>query len=81
MPRESNGKGLVLSYLLRFKQICNHPSQWLGYGDYSKEASGKFIRLEEICEEIAAKQEKVLVFTQFTEIIPAIYAPSHKGFW
>jgi non-specific serine/threonine protein kinase len=23
-------KGVVLSYLMRFKQICNHPSQWLG---------------------------------------------------
>lgn len=67
-------KGLVLSYLMRFKQICNHPSQWLGYGEYSKEASGKFIRLQEICEEIAAKQEKVLIFTQFKEVIPAISA-------
>ena len=29
---ESTGiqrKGLVLSFLMRFKQICNHPSQWL----------------------------------------------------
>lgn len=65
-------KGVVLSYLLRLKQICNHPTQWLGYGEYSKEASGKFSRLQEICEEIAAKQEKVLVFTQFREIIPAL---------
>ena len=65
-------RGLVLSFLLRFKQICNHPSQWLGYGDYAFENSGKFIRLKEICEEIALKQEKVLVFTQFTEIIPAL---------
>jgi len=67
-------QGLVLSYLARFKQICNHPAQWLGYGEYAKEASGKFIRLEEICEEIAAKQEKVLLFTQFKEVIPALAA-------
>ncbi len=65
-------QGLVLSYLMRFKQICNHPAQWLGYGDYHSEASGKFLRLQEICEEIAAKREKVLVFTQFKEIIPAL---------
>lgn len=65
-------QGLVLSYLLRFKQICNHPAQWLGYGDYHHEASGKFMRLQEICEEIAAKREKVLIFTQFREIIPAL---------
>lgn len=67
-------KGLILSYLLRFKQICNHPAQWLGYGEYNKEASGKFIRIQEICEEIAAKQEKVLVFTQFKEIISPLSA-------
>lgn len=67
-------QGLILSYLLRFKQICNHPAQSLGYGEYSKEESGKFLRLQEICEEIAAKREKVLIFTQFTEIIPAISA-------
>jgi non-specific serine/threonine protein kinase len=65
-------RGLIFSYLQRFKQICNHPVQWLGYGEYTQEASGKFIRLQEICEEIAAKQEKVLVFTQFKEIIPAL---------
>lgn len=67
-------RGIVLSYLMRFKQICNHPSQWLGHGGYTEEESGKFIRLREICEEIAEKQEKVLIFTQFREIIPAIAA-------
>lgn len=65
-------RGLVLSYLTRFKQICNHPSQWLGHGHYEAQMSGKFLRLKEICEEIASKQEKVLVFTQFREIIPAL---------
>ena len=61
-------RGLVLSYLLRFKQICNHPSQWQGDGDYKPEASGKFTRLAEIVEEIVSRQEKVLVFTQFREL-------------
>jgi len=65
-------KGLILSYLLRFKQICNHPAQWLGYGEYHEKESGKWMRLREVCEEIAAKQEKVLVFTQFREIIPPL---------
>ncbi len=62
-------RGLVLSYLLRFKQICNHPSQWLGDGEYAPNKSGKFIRLAELCEEIASRQEKLLVFTQFREMI------------
>jgi non-specific serine/threonine protein kinase len=65
-------RGFVLSYLLRFKQICNHPSQWLGHGHYDAEASGKFIRLKELCEIMVEKQEKVLVFTQFREIIPGL---------
>lgn len=60
-------KGVVLSYLMRFKQICNHPSQWLGDGAWKENDSGKFARLRELVEVIAAKQEKVLVFTQFRE--------------
>jgi hypothetical protein len=62
-------KGLVLSFLMRFKQICNHPSQWLGDGAWSEDSSGKWVRLREIAEVIAAKQEKMLVFTQFREVI------------
>lgn len=60
-------KGLVLAFLMRFKQICNHPSQWLGDGAWNPGNSGKFGRLAEIAEIIAAKQEKMLVFTQFRE--------------
>jgi non-specific serine/threonine protein kinase len=61
-------KGLVLSFLLRFKQITNHPSHWLGDDRWREADSGKFRRLREIAETIAAKQEKVLVFTQFREM-------------
>ncbi len=61
-------RGLILSYLMRLKQLCNHPSQWLGDGAYVPEESGKYARLQELCETIAAKQEKVLVFTQFREM-------------
>ncbi len=61
-------RGLVLAFLLRFKQICNHPSQLTGDGGYQPEASGKFARLAEICGEIASRGEKALVFTQFREI-------------
>ena len=61
-------RGLVLASLLRFKQICNHPSQLLGDGLYKPTDSGKFARLAELCEEIASRQEKMLVFTQFREM-------------
>ncbi|MEQ8765479.1 MAG: DEAD/DEAH box helicase [Planctomycetota bacterium] len=61
-------RGLVLAFLMRFKQICNHPSHWLGDGGYVTADSGKLERLGEICESIAARQDKVLVFTQFREM-------------
>jgi len=62
-------RGLVLQTLMRLKQVCNHPSQLTGDGEYQPEASGKFQRLGELCEELSGRQEKVLVFTQFREII------------
>ena len=61
-------KGLVLAMLLRFKQICNHPSQWLNDNAWAEEDSGKLARLREIGEVVAARQEKMLVFTQFREM-------------
>ena len=61
-------KGVVLSFLMRFKQICNHPSQWLGDGTWAEGESGKLTRLREIAEVLAARQEKALVFTQFREM-------------
>lgn len=62
-------RGVVLGTLLKLKQICNHPSHYSGTGDYLPSHSGKFERLGEICEELASRQEKVLIFTQFSEII------------
>lgn len=60
-------RGLVLASLTRLKQICNHPSQWLGDGRWREADSGKLARLREIAETIGEKQEKMLLFTQFRE--------------
>jgi superfamily II DNA or RNA helicase len=60
-------KGMVLAFLMRLKQICNHPSQWLGDGAWAEADSGKLARLRDIVEVIAARQEKVLIFSQFKE--------------
>jgi non-specific serine/threonine protein kinase len=60
-------RGMVLALLMRLKQICNHPSQWLGDNAWAEEDSGKLARLREIAEEIASRQEKALIFTQFRE--------------
>ncbi|CAK0772612.1 Superfamily II DNA or RNA helicase, SNF2 family [Azospirillaceae bacterium] len=68
--KESSGiqrKGLVLATLMRLKQICNHPSQWLNDQAWEEDDSGKFDRLREIAEVVASRQEKMLVFTQFRE--------------
>ena len=67
-------RGQVLAFLMRFKQICNHPSQWLGDAAYGPEDSGKFQRLAELSEEIASRQEKLLVFTQFREMTEPLAA-------
>jgi superfamily II DNA or RNA helicase len=67
-------RGVVLASLMRLKQICNHPSQWLGDGSWREADSGKLARLREIAEVIAAKQEKVLVFTQFREMTAPLAA-------
>ena len=61
-------RGIVLATTMRLKQICNHPAQFLRPDDeaaFAAAESGKFLRLAEICEPIAARQEKALVFTQF----------------
>lgn len=65
-------RGIVLQTLMRLKQICNHPAQFLGDNNYIPAMSGKFTRIAEICQELAQRQEKVLIFTQFREIIPAL---------
>jgi len=65
-------RGMVLQSLMRLKQICNHPSQLTGDGDYIASDSGKFLRLGEVCDEIASRQEKALVFTQFREITDSL---------
>ena len=69
--QESSGiqrKGIVLATLMRLKQICNHPSQWLSDGSWAEADSGKFDRLREIAEVVASRQDKMLVFTQFREM-------------
>ncbi len=68
---ESDGiqrRGVVLAMLMRLKQICNHPSHWLNDNGWAEEDSGKWTRLREIAEVVAARQEKMLVFTQFREM-------------
>jgi SNF2 family DNA or RNA helicase len=61
-------KGLVLSTLLKLKQVCNHPAQFLQDRSLLPRRSGKLIRLEEMLEETLAEGDKALIFTQFAEM-------------
>ena len=58
-------RGIVLATLLRLKQICNHPALFLQQTDFTAQDSGKFQRLEQVCQPVIDRQERMLVFTQF----------------
>jgi len=61
-------RGLILSALMRLKQICNHPAQFMSDGSSLQRRSGKLARLEEMLEEVLAEGDKALIFTQFAEM-------------
>ncbi len=66
-------KGLMLSTLMKLKQICNHPRQFLqDNSEFSVTRSHKLQRLGEMLEEITTAGESLLIFTQFTEIGEAL---------
>ncbi|QIR36704.1 DEAD/DEAH box helicase [Tolypothrix sp. PCC 7910] len=61
-------KGLILSTLMKLKQICNHPAQFLqDNSEFSPERSHKLSRLSEMVEEAISEGESLLIFSQFTE--------------
>ncbi len=62
-------QGLMLSTLMRLKQICNHPAQFLQDGSaFTAERSHKLERLQAMLDEVMVEGDSVLIFTQFTEI-------------
>jgi non-specific serine/threonine protein kinase len=67
-------RALVLQTLLKLKQLCNHPAQLTGDMDWRPELSGKFQRLAELARGVAERGEKVLIFSQFREIIAPLDA-------
>ncbi|RMF25836.1 MAG: DEAD/DEAH box helicase, partial [Cyanobacteria bacterium J083] len=66
-------RGMILTLLLRLKQLCNHPillqskpkppSTWENFSSQS----GKLLRLEEMLEELISEGDHALIFTQFSE--------------
>lgn len=63
-------RGIVLAAITKLKQICNHPAHFLGLESYTSNESGKFELLKTLCTTIYEKRERLLLFTQYKEIIP-----------
>ena len=74
-------RGVVLATLVKLKQICNHPAQFLreqqesegvlipsSLGPLEAKRSGKAARLVEMLEEVLAEGDSALVFTQFRQM-------------
>jgi SNF2 family DNA or RNA helicase len=61
-------RGIVLATLMKLKQVCNHPAQFLGDGSAVPGRSGKLARLTEMLDEVRSVRERALVFTQFAEM-------------
>ncbi|MFP3896837.1 MAG: DEAD/DEAH box helicase [Anaerolineales bacterium] len=61
-------RGVILAMLTRLKQICDHPTLFLGDRSRTSARSGKLNRLCEMLEEILEVKERALVFTQFAQM-------------
>ncbi len=62
-------KGLIFKLINSLKQICNHPAQFSKeIKNIKKEASGKTNLLISLLKSIMNSEEKVLIFTQYTQM-------------
>ncbi len=60
-------RGMILALLIKLKQVCNHPAQYLKESSLDKYNSAKLQRLDEMLEEALAEGDRALIFTQFAE--------------
>jgi SNF2 family DNA or RNA helicase len=58
-------RGHILAMLMKLKQVCNHPAQFLADGSRLAGRSGKLARLSEMLDEVRTVGERALIFTQF----------------
>jgi SNF2 family DNA or RNA helicase len=61
-------RGIVLAMIMRLKQVCNHPAQFLADGSALPGRSGKLERLTEMLQEVRTVRERTLIFSQFAEM-------------
>ena len=60
-------RGMILSLIVKLKQICNHPAQYLKKKKLEQYDSAKLQRLDEMLEEAISNGDRALIFTQFAE--------------
>jgi uncharacterized Zn finger protein/superfamily II DNA or RNA helicase len=61
-------KGLVFKLITALKQVCNHPAHYANKGHTHSRQSGKASKTMGLLESALDLGEKVLVFTQYTEM-------------
>lgn len=61
-------RGLVLSLLLKLKQVCNHPAHYLREQKPLTGRSGKLSRVTAMLDEALSVDDRALIFTQFVEM-------------
>lgn len=71
-------KGLILSTLMKLKQVCNHPAQFLHDNSMIQGRSGKLTRLEEMLSTAISEGDRSLLFTQFREMGEALRSHLQK---
>ncbi len=60
-------RGMILGLLIKLKQVCNHPAQYLKQESLDKHNSAKLQRLDEMLDVALAEGDRALIFTQFAE--------------
>ena len=63
-----NRRGIIFKLITALKQICNHPFQYLKYGEMTKDVSGKTEKFISLLTQILDNNEKVIAFTQYKEM-------------
>ncbi|HFS82579.1 MAG TPA: DEAD/DEAH box helicase [Epsilonproteobacteria bacterium] len=68
MADEEKKGALVLKLIVSLKQICNHPHNYDKKSPIDAKRSGKSQQLITLLDTILQRDEKVLIFTQYTEM-------------
>ena len=61
-------KGLIFKLITNLKQLCNHPSNYTKQKDCDPNLSGKATKLISLLREILINKEKIIIFTQYSEM-------------